>query len=41
MLVLETACYLFSMLDAVWLSNALMEAVGEEPLEFQETYTMR
>lgn len=37
MLVLETACYLFSMPDAVWLSNALMEAVGEEPLEFQET----
>ena len=37
MLVLESASYLFSMLDAVWLSNALMEAVGEEPLELQET----
>ncbi|MCY1456330.1 hypothetical protein D9M71_735420 [compost metagenome] len=37
MLVLETASYLFSRLDAVWLSNALMKAVGEEPLDFQET----
>lgn len=40
LLVLETASYLFSMLDAVWLSNALMEAVGEEPLDFLKTSTM-
>ena len=36
MLVLETESYLFSRLDAVWLSNALIEAIGEEPLDFQE-----
>lgn len=41
MLVLETASYLFSMLDAVWLSNSLMEAVREEPLDFLGTSTMQ
>ena len=41
MLVLETESYLFSRLDAVWLSNALMEAVREEPLDFLGTSTMQ
>ncbi|WP_019579106.1 hypothetical protein [Pseudomonas mandelii] len=39
-LVLESSSYSFSKLDAVWLSNALMEALGEEPLDFLKTSTM-
>ncbi|WP_230853201.1 hypothetical protein [Pseudomonas fluorescens] len=36
-LVFEFMCYSFSMLDAVWLANALMEAMGREPLDLLET----
>jgi hypothetical protein len=36
-LVFEFMCYSFSMLDAVWLANALMEAMGREPLDHLET----
>jgi hypothetical protein len=36
-LVFEFMCYSFSMLDAVWLANSLMEAVGGEPLDVLET----
>ncbi|WP_350647109.1 hypothetical protein [Pseudomonas sp. HY13-MNA-CIBAN-0226] len=36
-LVLEFMCYSFSMHDAVWLSNSLMEAIGGEPLDVLET----
>lgn len=32
--------YSFSMLDAVWLANALMEAIGNEPLDLLETATI-
>ncbi|MNI99076.1 hypothetical protein D3C73_1580660 [compost metagenome] len=39
-LVLESASYSFSKLDAVWLSNALMGALGEEPLDFVKISTM-
>jgi hypothetical protein len=36
-LVFDFMVYSFSMHDAVWLSNALMEAVGREPLDTLET----
>lgn len=36
-LVFEFMCYSFSMLDAVWLANSLMEAAGGEPLDVLET----
>lgn len=36
-LVFEFMCYSFSMLDAVWLANALMEVIGREPLDLLET----
>jgi hypothetical protein len=36
-LVFESMCYSFSMLDAVWLANSLMEAAGGEPLDVLET----
>ncbi|MCY1247867.1 hypothetical protein D9M72_612390 [compost metagenome] len=36
-LVFEFMCYSFSMLDAVWLANSLMEAAGREPLDVLET----
>jgi hypothetical protein len=36
-LVFDFMCYSFSMHDAVWLSNALMEAMGREPLDTLET----
>jgi hypothetical protein len=36
-LVFEFMCYSFSMLDAVWLANAMMEAMGREPLDHLET----
>ncbi|VVP84925.1 hypothetical protein PS918_02680 [Pseudomonas fluorescens] len=36
-LVFDFMCYSFSMHDAVWLSNALMEAMGCEPLDTLET----
>ncbi|MBV6823591.1 hypothetical protein [Pseudomonas sp. PD9R] len=36
-LVFEFMCYSFSMLDAVWLANSLMEAIGGEPLDVLET----
>lgn len=39
-LVLESSSYSFSKLDAVWLSNALMGALGEEPLDFVKISTM-
>jgi hypothetical protein len=39
-LVFNFMGYSFSMLDAVWLCNALMEAIGEEPLDLLETTTM-
>jgi hypothetical protein len=35
--VFEFMCYSFSMLDAVWLANTLMEAMGREPLDLLET----
>lgn len=38
-LVLKSVSYLLNMLDAVWLSNALMEALGEGPLDFLKTST--
>jgi hypothetical protein len=38
-LVLESSSYSFSMLDAIWLSNSLMEVLGEEPLDFLKTST--
>lgn len=36
-LVFDFMSYSFSMHDAVWLSNALMEAMGREPLDILET----
>ena len=36
-LVFDFMCYSFSMLDAVWLANSLMEAAGGEPLDVLET----
>ncbi|GAB6405574.1 hypothetical protein [Pseudomonas sp. MHK4] len=36
-LVFDFMCYSFSMVDAVWLANSLMEAVGSEPLDVLET----
>jgi len=36
-IVFEFMCYSFSMLDAVWLANSLMEAIGGEPLDVLET----
>jgi hypothetical protein len=39
-LVFEFMCYSFSMHDAVWLSNSLMEAIGGEPLDVLETTYM-
>ncbi len=36
-LVFDFMSYSFSMHDAVWLSNALMEALGREPLDTLET----
>lgn len=36
-LVFEFMGYSFSMLDAVWLANSLMEAAGGEPLDVLET----
>ena len=36
-LVFEFMGYSFSMLDAVWLANALMEAQGLEPMDILET----
>jgi hypothetical protein len=36
-LVFEFMCYSFSMLNAVWLANALMEVMGREPLDLLET----
>jgi hypothetical protein len=36
-LVFEFMNYSFSMLDAVWLANSLMEAAGGEPLDVLET----
>ncbi|UVM36013.1 hypothetical protein LOY28_14770 [Pseudomonas sp. B21-017] len=36
-LIFNFMCYSFSMLDAVWLANALMEAMGREPLDLLET----
>lgn len=36
-LVFDFTCYSFSMHDAVWLSNALMEAMGCGPLDTLET----
>jgi hypothetical protein len=36
-LVFDFMCYSFSMHDAVWLSNALMEAMRREPLDTLET----
>lgn len=36
-LVFEFMCYSFNMLDAVWLANSLMAAVGGEPLDVLET----
>lgn len=36
-LVFEFMCYSFSMLDAVWLANGLMEAAGGETLDVLET----
>lgn len=36
-LVFDFMCYSFSMRDAVWLSNSLMEAIGGEPLDVLET----
>ena len=36
-LVFEFMCYSFSMLDAVWLANSLIEAAGGEPLDVLET----
>ncbi|EJM62361.1 hypothetical protein PMI30_04678 [Pseudomonas sp. GM50] len=36
-LVFDFMCYSFSMHDAVWLSNALMEAMGRDPLDALET----
>jgi hypothetical protein len=36
-LVFEFMCYSFSMLDAVWLANSLMQAAGGEPLDVLET----
>lgn len=39
-LVLASVSYSLSMLDAVWLSHALMEALGEEPLDFLKTSAM-
>lgn len=36
-LVFNFMCYSFSMHDAVWLSNALMEAMGRDPLDALET----
>jgi hypothetical protein len=38
--VLESSSYSFSKLDAVWLSNALMGVLGEEPLDFVKISTM-
>ncbi|WP_223507733.1 hypothetical protein [Pseudomonas sp. BF-B-25] len=39
-LVFEFMGYSFSMLDAVWLANALMEAMGHESLDQLETTSM-
>jgi len=39
-LVFEFMCYSFSMLDAVWLANSLMEAAGGEPLDILETTSL-
>lgn len=39
-LVFDFMGYSFSMLDAVWLANALMEAMGREPLDTLETTSM-
>lgn len=36
-LVFEVTYFSFSMLDAVWLANSLMEAAGGEPLDVLET----
>ncbi len=36
-LIFNFMCYSFSMIDAVWLANALMEAMGREPLDLLET----
>ncbi|MGF6222021.1 hypothetical protein [Pseudomonas sp. YL-218 TE3947] len=36
-LVFEFTYFSFSMLDAVWLANSLMEATGGEPLDVLET----
>lgn len=36
-LVFKFMCYSFSMIDAVWLANCLMEAAGGEPLDVLET----
>lgn len=40
-LVFELMGYSFSMLDAVWLANSLMEAAGGEPLDVLETTCVR
>jgi hypothetical protein len=40
-LVFDFMCYSFSMHDAVWLSNSLMEALGREPLDTLETTSKR
>jgi hypothetical protein len=39
-LVFDFMGYSFSMLDAVWLANALMESMGNEPLDALETASM-
>lgn len=39
-LVFDFIGYSFSMHDAVWLANALMEAMGREPLDTLETTSM-
>lgn len=39
-LVFDFIGYSFSMHDAVWLANALMEAMGNEPLDALETASM-
>lgn len=39
-LVFDFMGYSFGMLDAVWLANALMEAMGNEPLDALETASM-
>jgi hypothetical protein len=39
-LVFDFMCYSFSMYDAVWLCNSLMEAIGGDPLDVLQTTFM-